>query len=131
WRRVSERHGFDEVEGPTFEHLELYTIKSGEGIVSELFSFQDRGGRALALRPEFKPTLARMVVARAASLPRPIKWFAIPSHYRAERPQRGRLREFLQWNVDFLGDDSPEADVEVLAVAADFLSEMGLGPADV
>src|SRR5690606_14476930 len=83
------------------------------------------------LRPEFTPTLARMVVARAASLPRPIKWFAIPSHYRAERPQRGRLREFLQWNVDFLGDDSPEADVEVLAVAADFLSEMGLGPADV
>ncbi|MFW5653945.1 MAG: histidine--tRNA ligase [Planctomycetota bacterium] len=126
WREVSIRHGFDEVEGPTFEMLELYTMKSGEGIVSELFAFKDRGDRDLALRPEFTPTLARMVKSRAASLPRPIKWFAIPLHYRAERPQRGRLREFIQWNVDFLGDDSPQADVEVLAVAIDLLAELGL-----
>ncbi|MFG0331131.1 MAG: histidine--tRNA ligase [Phycisphaerales bacterium] len=126
WRRVSIRHGFDEIEGPTFESLELYTVKSGEGIVSELFSFQDRGGRDLALRPEFTPTLARMVVAQGAAYPKPIKWFAIPLHYRAERPQRGRLREFIQWNVDLLGDDSPQADCEVLGVAIDLLAELGL-----
>ncbi|MBL1216120.1 MAG: histidine--tRNA ligase [Planctomycetes bacterium] len=126
WREVSIRHGFDEIEGPTFELLDLYRVKSGDEIVSELFSFEDRGGRQLALRPEFTPTLARMVVARAASLPKPTKWFAIPLHYRAERPQRGRLREFLQWNVDMIGDDSPAADSEVLGVAIDLLAELGL-----
>jgi len=109
-----------------FESLDLYKVKSGEGIVSELFSFTDRGGRDFALRPEFTPTLARMVVAKAASLPKPIKWFSIPDHFRAERPQRGRLREFLQWNVDFLGDDSSVADAEVLGVAIDLLSELSL-----
>lgn len=126
WREVSIRHGFDEIEGPTFELLDLYRVKSGDEIVSELFSFEDRGGRELALRPEFTPTLARMVVARAASLPKPTKWFAIPLHYRAERPQRGRLREFLQWNVDMIGDESPTADSEVLGVAIDLLAELGL-----
>lgn len=126
WRAASIRHGFDEIEGPMFESLDLYKVKSGEGIVSELFSFEDRGGRQLALRPEFTPTLARMVVAKAASLPKPIKWFSIPVHFRAERPQRGRLREFLQWNVDFIGDDSPLADAEVLGVAIDLLADLGL-----
>src|SRR5436190_13533197 len=122
WRQVSINHGFDEIEGPTFEHLVLYTHKSGPGIVSELFqvfSGKDEeqiaamkaGGQApYALRPEFTPTLARMVAAKANSLPMPIKWFAIPSHFRAERPQRGRLREFGQWNVDFIGDESPISD---------------------
>lgn len=126
WRAVSLRHGFDEIEGPTFESLDLYTIKSGEGIVNELFSFQDRGGRDLALRPEFTPSLARMVAARANSLSKPIKWFSIPTHYRAERPQRGRLREFIQWNVDMIGDDSAFADIEVIGVAIDLLAELGL-----
>ncbi|MBL9141032.1 MAG: ATP phosphoribosyltransferase regulatory subunit, partial [Phycisphaerae bacterium] len=103
WRDASVVHGFDEVDGPTFEHLELYTVKSGQGIVSELFSFKRQGGSDdYALRPEFTPTLARMVAARIAQLPTPVKWFAVPAFFRAERPQRGRLREFLQWNVDLL-----------------------------
>ncbi len=132
WRRAATRHGFDEIEGPMFEHLELYTVKSGEGIVSELFSFQRAGGDDhYALRPEFTPTLARMVAARAGGLPRPIKWFAIPNHFRAERPQRGRLREFVQWNVDMLGFEGPEADAEVIATGIAALTELGLGPNDV
>jgi len=128
WRRVSVRHGFDQVDGPTFESLDLYKIKSGEGIVSELFHFEDRGQRQIALRPEFTPTLARMVAAQANALPKPIKWFCIPNLYRAERPQRGRLREFSQWNVDILGCDLPIADAECLFVAVDLLRELGLGP---
>ena len=132
WREVSIRHGFDEIDGPTFEHLDLYTIKSGEGIVSELFSFQRAGGeRTYALRPEFTPTLARMYAAKASTLPKPTKWFCIPTFFRAERPQRGRLREFVQWNVDLLGDDSPEADAEVIAAAVGALSALGLKSADV
>ncbi|MFO0895255.1 MAG: histidine--tRNA ligase [Phycisphaerales bacterium] len=132
WRRASVSHGFDEIEGPTFEHLELYTAKSGPGIASELFSFRRAGGENdYALRPEFTPTLARMVAARAGSLPPPIKWFGIPVHYRAERPQRGRLREFVQWNVDLLGLAGEEADAEVIAVAVEALRNLGLGPADI
>ncbi len=126
WRSVSLRHGFEEVDGPIFERLDLYRIKSGEGIVSELFHFEDRGGRELAIRPEFTPTLARMVAAKAASLPRPVKWFCVPNLCRAERPQRGRLREFDQWNIDMLGLDDPLADAEVIAVAVDLLGELGL-----
>ena len=116
WRQTSINHGFDEVDGPTFEDIELYKHKSGPGIVSEIFQVYSgkdeqeiaaiRAGKdaPYALRPEFTPTLARMVAAKAAELPRPIKWFAIPTHFRAERPQRGRLREFMQWNVDFIFD---------------------------
>ncbi len=129
WRRVSLRHGFDEIDGPTFEHLELYTVKSGEGIVSELFSFQRFSGeKTYALRPEFTPTLARLYAAKANSLARPTKWFWQQTCFRAERPQRGRLREFLQWNADILGDDSPRADAELIACCADLLRELGLTP---
>lgn len=126
WRRVSMRHGFEQVDGPIFELLDLYKVKSGEGIVSELFHFEDRGGRALAIRPEFTPTLARMVAQRANSLPKPIKWFCLPNLCRAERPQRGRLREFWQWNVDILGSDQPVADAECMLVAVDLLRELGV-----
>jgi len=126
WRAVSRRHGFEEFDGPTFEHLELYTVKSGQEIVSQLFSFQDRGERQLALRPEITPTLARMVAAKANALPRPVKWFSIPRAFRAERPQRGRLREFSQWNVDILGVDDVLADAECLFVLADLLRSLGL-----
>jgi len=144
WRTTSINHGFEEVEGPTIEHLDLYTHKSGPGIVSELFqvysgkddqqiaSIRSGEDAPYAMRPEFTPTLARMVAARAAQLPKPIKWFAIPGHYRAERPQRGRLREFFQWNVDFIGGEvePAKADAEVIACAVSALERFGLGPND-
>ncbi len=132
WRSASIDCGFEEIDGPTFEHLELYTIKSGEGIVNELFSFTRAGGESTyALRPEFTPTLARMVAAKGAQLPMPIKWFCAPAMFRAERPQRGRLREFLQWNVDMIGVDGAAADVEVISVAILALERLGLKPTDV
>ncbi|MFM1935289.1 MAG: Histidine--tRNA ligase [Planctomycetota bacterium] len=132
WREASVAFGYDEVDGPTFEHLGLYTAKSGDGIVSELFSFRRAGGSDdYALRPEFTPTLARMVAARAAQLPMPVKWFAVPNFFRAERPQRGRLREFFQWNVDLLGAEGPAVDAEVIGVAVSALSRLGLGAGDV
>ncbi len=140
WRSASVRFGFEEIDGPTFEHLGLYTVKSGEGIVSELFSFRRSGGEDdYALRPEFTPTLARMYAAMARQLPRPTKWFMAGPFFRAERPQRGRLREFLQWNADFIGLDVPDdasedarmeararADAEVISCCIGFLREMGL-----
>lgn len=129
WRSASIDCGFDEIEGPTFEHLELYTVKSGEGIVNELFSFRRAGGENdYALRPEFTPTLARMAAAKGGSLALPTKWFAIPVHFRAERPQRGRLREFVQWNVDLIGPPSADADAEVIGCAVLALERLGLGP---
>lgn len=132
WRHASVVHGFEEIDGPTFEHLSLYTVKSGEGIVNELFSFRRAGGDDdYALRPEFTPTLARMVAARAGGLPIPVKWFAIPTHFRAERPQRGRLREFIQWNVDLIGIEGAQAEVDVLSTAVVALERLGLTPADV
>lgn len=131
WRRVSRAFGCSEYEGPIFESLELYKIKSGDGIVGELFSFKDRGEREFAIRPEMTPTLARMVAARAGALPRPIKWFSIPRMCRAERPQRGRLREFFQWNVDILGaSDETLADAEIIAIAVESLRAVGLTAAD-
>ncbi|MEE8154954.1 MAG: histidine--tRNA ligase [Phycisphaerales bacterium] len=123
WRQVSINHGFDEIDGPTFEHLDLYTAKSGPDIVSELFSFQRAGGDTdYALRPEFTPTLARMYAAQAGSLPKPTKWFSIGPYFRAERPQRGRLREHVQLNVDIIGDDSPRADAELITTAIELLT---------
>lgn len=118
WRDTAVRHGFEEINGPTFEMLELYTRKSGEGIVSELFRFRREGGDDdYALRPEFTPTLARMYAAKAASLPSPTKWFSIGPYFRAEKPQRGRLREFLQWNVDVLGLPEPASALRQLGKA--------------
>lgn len=131
FREVSLRHGFEEYDGPIFEHLDLFTAKSGEEIVSQLYNFEDRGGRRLAIRPEMTPTLARMINQKHASLPKPIKWFSIPRLCRAERPQRGRLREFFQWNIDVVGDDSILADAECIAVMVDLLREVGLTAEDV
>lgn len=129
WRAASIRHGFEEIDGPTFEHLETYTVKSGEGIVSELFSFQRFGGeKTYALRPEFTPTLARLYAAKAGSLPKPTRWFMAGPMFRAEKPQRGRLREFLQWNCDVLGDPSPQADADVIACCIGLLEQLGLTP---
>lgn len=128
WRRTSIRNGFEEYDGPIFESLDLYRAKSGDQIVSELFHFVDRGDREFALRPEMTPTLARMVAARAQSMPKPIRWFSMPRLCRAERPQRGRLREFFQWNVDVIGEDQPIADAECIFVMIDFLRDVGLTP---
>jgi histidyl-tRNA synthetase len=126
WKKVSLRNGFEEYDGPIFEHLTMYQIKSGQEIVEQLFSLQDRGGRELAIRPEITPTLARMVNQQIHSLPRPIKWFSVPRLCRAERPQKGRLREFFQWNIDIIGADRSEADAEIIFTTLDYLRTVGL-----
>jgi len=131
WRRASRRAGFVEVDGPVLEPLDLYTEKSGEEIVEQLYWLQDKGGRRLALRPEFTPTLARMIAARQAALPVPVRWFNISRCFRYERAQKGRLREFFQWNVDLLGIEDEVADAECIALAVDGMKEVGLGPEDV
>lgn len=130
-RRVAERYGFQEYDGPPLESLDLYTEKSGEEIVGQLYHFVDRGGRAVALRPEMTPTLARMVAPRANGLRKPIRWFSIPQLFRYERQQRGRLREHFQLNCDLIGEPGPLADAEVIALALDVMRELGLGPEDV
>jgi len=131
WRRVSLRNGFEEYDSPIFEYLDLFTAKSGQEIAEQLFSLTDRGGRNLAIRPEITPALARMVNARINALPRPIKWFSVPRLCRAENPQKGRLREFFQWNIDIIGSDDVLADAECVFVAVDFLREVGLSPSEV
>lgn len=131
WRGVARRYGFEEYDGPPLEPLELYTGKSGAEIVSQLYSFEDKGGRAVALRPEMTPTLARMVAARANGLRKPVRWFSIPQLFRYERQQRGRLREHFQLNCDLIGESGALADVEIIALALDVMRAFGLGPTDV
>ncbi len=131
WRRVSRRYGFLEYDGPPLEELELYTQKSGDEIVGQLYNFTDKGGREVSLRPEMTPSLARILGERSRAMPKPIRWFSIPQLFRYERQQRGRLREHFQWNVDLVGADGVEADAEVLAVALDGLRELGLGVDDI
>ena len=131
WRRVARRFGFIEFDGPPLEFLELYTKKSGDEIVAQLYNFVDKGGREVALRPEMTPTLARMMAARATTLPKPIKWFSIPQLFRYERNQRGRLREHFQLNVDIVGAPEVEADAELLAVGLTVQLELGLARDDV
>lgn len=131
WRRVAVRYGFEEFDGPPLEPLELYTAKSGSEIVDQLYAFEDKGGRQVALRPEMTPTVARMVGARANALKKPIRWFSIPQLFRYERQQRGRLREHFQLNCDIIGEAGPLADAEVIALALDVMRELGLGPEDV
>jgi histidyl-tRNA synthetase len=111
--------------------LELFAAKSGAEIAGQLYAFADKGGRDVALRPEMTPSLARVVGARAGALPKPIKWYCVPQFFRYERPQRGRLREFYQWNVDVVGSTEPAADAEGIAVAVDGLRELGLRSADI
>ncbi len=126
WKNVSLRNGFEEYDGPIFEYLKMFQVKSGDEIVEQLFSLTDRGGRDLALRPEITPTLARMVNQKINSLPKPIKWFSVPRLFRAERPQKGRLREFFQWNIDIIGVDDVLADAEVIFTTIDYLRQIGL-----
>src|SRR5437763_9122323 len=131
WRDVARRHGFQEYDGPPLEPLELYTGKSGEEIVQQLYAFQDKGERQVALRPEMTPTLARMVGARAQALKKPIRWFAIPQLFRYERQQRGRLREHFQLNMDIIGEAGPAADAEIMAAVIDIARAFGLTSTDV
>ena len=131
WRDVASRYGFEEYDGPPLEPLELYTQKSGDEIVGQLYHFTDKGGREVALRPEMTPTFARLVAERASQLRKPIRWFTIPQLFRYERQQRGRLREHFQLNVDIAGEPGPAADAEVIAVAVDILRALGFGPGDV
>jgi histidyl-tRNA synthetase len=131
-RDVSRNFGYQEFDGPFLETLELYAAKSGEELVKEQsFVFQDRGGDQVALRPELTPSLARMVAERLPTLPVPIRWWSFGPFWRYERPQKGRAREFFQWNVDLLGVENPRADAELAAIAAGLLRAIGLTPAEV
>ena len=125
-RRVSEDFGYQEFEGPMLERLDLYAAKSGEELVEkQSYVFEDRGGDRIALRPELTPSLARMVAARQRQMAFPLRWWSFGPFWRYERPQKGRTREFFQWNIDLIGDDSPQADAELAAIAATFLKNVG------
>lgn len=130
WRDAARRYGFREYDGPPIEPLELYTQKSGEEIVGQLYNFVDKGDRPVALRPEMTPTLARMVGAHHRDYKKPIKWFAIPQLFRYERQQRGRLREHFQFNADIIGETDVSADAELIALAIDTLRNFGLTDQD-
>ncbi|MGI0151639.1 MAG: ATP phosphoribosyltransferase regulatory subunit, partial [Thermoplasmata archaeon] len=124
-RAAARRAGFQELEAPTVESLELYRVKSGEGIGQEVWGFTDKGGREVALVPESTPSIARIFVARAKSEPLPVKWFTVSKSWRYEEPQSGRTREFTQFNLDLLGVPGLEAETELLATAALLLDSAG------
>ncbi|MCP2503595.1 MAG: histidine--tRNA ligase [Candidatus Thalassarchaeaceae archaeon] len=123
-------HGFEEYDAPVLEHEDLYTRKQGEEITQQLYNFQDKGDRKVALRPEMTPSLARMVMARAGALPMPIKWYSIPQCWRYERTQRGRGREHYQWNVDIWGTNEISADAELISILVTFFNRVGLTEED-
>jgi len=130
WRRVSKRYGFREYDGPPLESLELFTAKSGDEIVGQLYNFEDKGGDMIALRPEMTPTFARMVVSSERQYKKPIKWFSIPQLFRYERQQKGRKREHFQLNADIVGETDPAADAELIALLIDVLRELKLTDED-
>jgi len=130
WRETARRYGFREYDGPPLEPLELFTTKSGDEIVGQLYNFIDKGEREIALRPEMTPTLARMVAAHERNYKKPIKWFALPQLFRYERQQKGRLREHFQFNADIFGEKDPAADAELIALLIDTLRSFGLTAAD-
>jgi histidyl-tRNA synthetase len=130
WRTTARRYGFREYDGPPLEPLDLYTTKSGEEIIGQLYNFTDKGGREISLRPEMTPTLARMVAAHERSYKKPVKWFAVPQLFRYERQQKGRLREHFQFNADLIGETDPAADAELIALLIDALRAFGLTEQD-
>lgn len=131
WRSVAREFGFVEYDAPVLENEALYVRKAGEEVTQQLYNFEDKGGRAVALRPEMTPSLARMVMARRGGLPLPLKWFSIPQCWRYERTTRGRRREHYQWNMDVWGVDGPQAEAELLAAKVAFFKRVGLTAADV
>lgn len=130
WRTTAGRYGFNEYDGPPLEPLDLYTLKSGQEIVGQLYNFIDKGDRAIALRPEMTPTLARLVSAHERNYKKPIKWFAIPQLFRYERQQKGRFREHFQLNADIIGESDPAADAELIALLIDILRAFKLTAQD-
>ncbi len=130
WRQTANTFGFSEYDAPVLEPLELYKAKSGEEIEAQLFSFTDKGGREVALRPEMTPTVCRLVGAKANALKRPIKWFSIAEFYRYERMQKGRGRCFFQFNADIFGEPGPEAEIELISLLVQCLCAFGLGEQD-
>ena len=121
--------GYQEFDGPFIEPIDLYAAKSGEELVKkQSFTFEDRGGDLVTLRPELTPSLARMIAAKQGELTFPARWWSFGPFWRYEQPQKGRTREFFQWNIDMLGVASPEADAELIAVGATFLRSVGLTP---
>ena len=128
-RAASQAFGYQEWDAPFIESIELYAAKSGEELVKkQSFVFEDRGGDLVTLRPELTPSLARMIAAKQGELTYPLRWWSFGPFWRYEQPQKGRSREFFQWNIDMLGVDSPEADAELIAIAAAFLRSVGLDP---
>ncbi len=130
WRETARRYGFREYDGPPLEPLELYTNKSGAEIVAQLFNFVDKGERAVSLRPEMTPTVARLVATAERTYKKPIKWFSYPQLFRYEKPQKGRLREHFQLNCDLFGESDPAADAEMVALLVDVLRALGLTATD-
>ena len=130
WRRVAARYGFAEYEGPILEPTDLYRRKSGEEITEQLFHFVDKGDREVALRPELTPTLARMAAAKQREYRKPMKWCSVGPFFRYEKQQKGRLREFYQFNCDILGEVSEQADAELIALAIDLMREFGFREGD-
>lgn len=130
WRKTARSYGFREYDGPPLEPLDLFTTKSGDEIVGQLYDFTDKGGREVALRPEMTPTLARMAAAHTRNYKKPMKWYAVPQLFRYERQQRGRLREHFQFNADVIGEPDPAADAELIALLIDSLRGLGLTKAD-
>jgi histidyl-tRNA synthetase len=131
-RRVSQKFGYQEFEAPCLETLELYAAKSGEELVKEQsFVFQDRGGDEITLRPELTPSLARMIAGRVGQLTFPVRWWSYGPFWRYERPQKGRTREFFQWNLDLIGVNNPQADAEIAAVICEFFRSVNLPPREI
>ncbi len=130
WRQSARAFGFIEYDAPVLEPLELYKAKSGEEIEQQLFSFPDKGGREVALRPELTPTVCRMVGAKASALKRPVKWFNLGEFFRYERAQKGRQRSFFQLNADIFGEAGPEAEIELIALLIQCFTAFGLGAQD-
>lgn len=130
--KISAKYGYQEFDGPNIEYLKLYTDKTSQEILKEqAFTLKDRDGKNLILRPEITPTFARMVAQKSQQLIKPIRWFSFGRAWRYEQPQKGREREFFQWEINILGPETPEADAEIIAIAVDFFKELGLAPGEV
>lgn len=126
WEKSCRKYGFEKFDAPLFESLELFTQKSGDEIEKQLYSFEDKGGRKIALRPEMTPSLARMVANKGTAIKKPVRWYSIPRLFRYEKMQKGRLREFFQLNMDILGIDSTTADADLIAASIGMMKDLKL-----